>query len=153
MNRVRLAASCPMAQQAYGRGIPGVIFKKGQFNPAVSGKSPFSKEFLCPSSISRWHMAGKAARQALTCRDNPFIQTPWEKAHGLSLVVNFYYPQSIQAKAPLAPWENSSALQYIGDVRIGDTLLSAQKIRFYRLTAPPSGCARQKKTGGMKLPA
>jgi len=149
MNRVRLGEACPPAQATCGRGIMGVLFKQGQFNPAVSGKSPFSKEFLCPSSISRWYRAGKAARQALSRRGNPFIQTPWEKEHGLSLVVNFYYPESIQAKAPLAPWENSPALQYIGNFRIGDTLLSAQKIRFYRLTAPPRACAREKRiTGG-----
>lgn len=82
-------------------------------------------------------MAGHAARKAVAGRDNPFIQTTWEKEHGLSLATGFYYPQSIQAKSPFAPWENSRALSFIGDVTIDGAVLSSRKVRFYRLTFAP----------------
>ncbi len=137
MNRVRLSEACASKQRIYGQGIKGVIFQEGQFNPAVSKRSQFSKEFMCPSDPARWHMAEQAARKALAGRGNPFIETPWEKKHGISLVVGFYYPHSIQAKSPLAPWEKSRALKFTGDVKVGDTILSAQKVRFYRLTFAP----------------
>ncbi len=137
MNRVRLSEACPSKHVIYGRGIRGVAFKKGQFNPAVSRKSQFSREFLCPSNPAQWRMAEQAARKARAGEGNPFIQTPWEKKYGLSLVVGFYYPQSVQAKSPFAPWEKSKALKFIGDVRIGGEVLPAHKIRFYRLTSPP----------------
>jgi hypothetical protein len=137
MNRVRLGDAFPSRRKVYGRGIAGVIFKEGQFNPAVSRRSQFSKEFLCPSHPARWRLAGQAARKAIAGTGNPFIETQWEREHGLSLVTGFYYPDSIQAKSPLAPWEKSRALEFIGDVKVGGTILSAQKVRFYRLAAPP----------------
>ncbi|HQG31269.1 MAG TPA: cell wall hydrolase [Deltaproteobacteria bacterium] len=137
MNRVRLSRAFPSKARIYGSGIKGVIFKEGQFNPAVSKRSRFSKEFLCPSDKARWRMAELAALKALAGSGNPFIETPWEKEHGLSLVVGFYYPHSIQAKSPLAPWEKSRALKFIGDVKIGGTVLSSRKVRFYRLTSAP----------------
>lgn len=137
VNRVRLGESSPSLRRRYGDGVAGVIFRKGQFNPAVSPRSPFSKDFLCPNDPGRWPMAVQAARLALQGKDNPFIRTPWEQAHGLSLVVNFYYPQSVQARGRLAPWESSPELAFIGDVVIGDEVLSAERIRFYRLTRPP----------------
>jgi len=139
MNRVRLSGAFPSKARIYGRGIKGVIFKEGQFNPAVSKRSRFSREFLCPADKARWRMAEQAARRALSGSGNPFIETPWEKEHGLSLVVGFYYPHSIQAKGPLAPWEKSRALRFIGDVKVGGTVLSGRKVRFYRLTSAPGG--------------
>jgi len=141
MNRVRLGDASPSMQKVYGRGIWGVIFKKGQFNPAVSKKSPFSREFLCPRDPHRWSMAQAAAQSAINGQINPFIATSWEKKHGISLVVNFYYPRSVQAKKPLAPWEAVKGLQFIGDVSIGEDLLTAEKVRFYRLTCPPGDVA------------
>lgn len=137
MNRVRLAAASASKRRIYGTGIRGVIFRKGQFNPAVSKKSQFSKEFVCPKDRIRWHMAVQAAQRAIRGEGNPFMQTPWEMQHGLSLVTGFYYPGSVQATGPLAPWEKSAALEFIGDIRIGPQTLSKEKIRFYRLTAPP----------------
>lgn len=137
MNRVRLGEASPSMQKRYGRGIRGVLFKKGQFNPAVSPKSPFSRDFFCPGDRDRWTMAQTAARIALKGVGNPFIRTPWEKQHGLSLVVNFYYPSSIQAKGPHAPWEDSAGLRFVEDARIGDRVLPPERIRFYRLTWPP----------------
>lgn len=138
MNRVRLGESSPGMRRAYGRGIHGVIFKKGQFNPAISRKSPFSKAFLCPDHAVNWSMAKVAAEKSINGIGNPFIWTPWEKRNDLSLVVNFYYPQSTQAKGTLAPWEGNGSLSFIGDIPIDGKLLSASKIRFYRLNYPPA---------------
>ena len=137
MNRVRLGAVSAAARRQYGRGMDGVVFQPQQFNPAVSMKSPFSKDFLCPQDGARWQLALQAARLALQGRDNPFIQTPWERRQGLSLVVNFYYPRSPQARGPLAPWEGSRTLLFIGDPPPGVPLPPAGVIRFYRLTQPP----------------
>jgi len=133
MNRVRLGDASSAMRRYYGSGLGGVIFRKGQFNPAVSVRSPFSRDFLCPRNAAHWQLAVDAAQIALRGQDNPLIQTPWERAHGLSLVVNFYYPRSSQARGPFAPWENSGQLRFIGE-----TLLPAERIRLYRLTTPPA---------------
>ncbi len=138
MNRVRLAERSESMKRSYGSGIRGVVFKKGQFNPAVSPKSPFSRDFLCPKERALWRIALEAAGKAMAGEKNPFIQTPWEQEKGLSLVVNFYYPKSVQASGPYAPWEGSGGLEFIGDVPIGDKLLPAEHIRFYRLARPPA---------------
>jgi hypothetical protein len=142
MNRVRLGERSPGMQRTYGRGIQGVVFKKGQFNPAVSERSQFSREFLCPGHGERWQLAKAAAETALTARGNPLIMTRWEREHNLSLVVNFYYPQSIQAKGPLAPWEGNKALIFVGDVPMGENVLPASRVRFYRLAHPPADLKR-----------
>jgi len=139
MNRVRLAEASPQMRQRYGLGITGVIFRRGQFNPAISTRSPFSKDLLCPQDLTRWRLAKAAATRAIGGGDaNPLIQTPWEHTHGLSLVVNFYYPGSTQAKGPRAPWEGSPGLTFIGAVEIGGQVLLPQRIRFYRLSQPPA---------------
>lgn len=138
MNRVRLAGRSESMKKSYGSGIRGVVFKKGQFNPAVSLKSPFSRDFMCPKERTIWRLAVAAAGKAMAGERNPLIQTPWEQEHSLSLVVNFYYPKSMQAKGPYPPWEGSGGLEFIGDVMIGDKLLPAEQIRFYRLARPPA---------------
>ncbi len=138
MNRVRLAERSESMKRSYGSGIRGVIFKKGQFNPAVSLKSPFSREFLCPKERALWRLALEAAGKAMTGEKNPFMQIPWEQEHQLSLVVNFYYPKSVQANGPYPPWEGGGSLEFIGDVLIGDKLLPAEHVRFYRLARPPT---------------
>jgi len=144
MNRVRLAERSESMKKSYGSGIRGVIFKKGQFNPAVSPKSTFSKDFLCPKERTLWLLASAAAGKAMAGKKNPFIQTPWEQENNLSLVVNFYYPKSIQAKGPYPPWEGGGSLEFIGDVMIGDKLLPAEHIRFYRLARPPADLIPEK---------
>jgi hypothetical protein len=136
MNRVRLSEISAAARRQYGSGVTGVIFQPKQFNPAVSLRSPFSKDFLCPQEPARWRLAVDAARVALRGQDNPLIQTPWEQRYGRSLVVNFYYPQSSQARGPLAPWEGSRNLRFIGDPTPGGSLPPAERIRFYRLAQP-----------------
>ncbi len=138
MNRVRLAERSESAKRSYGSGIRGVVFKKGQFNPAVSPRSPFSKDFLCPKERALWQMAVEAAGKAMAGGRNPFIQTPWEQDNGLSLVVNFYYPKSIQADGIHAPGEGGGGLEFIGDIMIGDKMLPAEHVRFYRLARPPA---------------
>ncbi|MEI2780996.1 MAG: hypothetical protein V9H25_06920 [Candidatus Competibacter sp.] len=80
MNRVRLGEASSAMRRRYGDGVAGVIFRKGQFNPAVSPRSPFSRDFLCPQDSARWGLAMEAAQIALRGRDNPFIQTAWERA-------------------------------------------------------------------------
>lgn len=137
MNRVRLGEASASMRRVYGRGVRGVIFKKGQFNPAVSPRSRFSRMFLCPNNPRHWAFAVAAAQAALLGEGNPFIVTAWEKEHGLSLVVNFYYPCSTQAKGPHAPWEKSGGLRFTGDVTVGGHLLGAERVRFYRLVRPP----------------
>ena len=138
MNRVRLAARSESMKKSYGSDIRGVVFRKGQFNPAVSTRSPFSRDFLCPKERTLWRLALEAAGKAMAGEKNPLIQTPWEQEHNLSLVVNFYYPKSVQAKGPYPPWEGSGGLEFIGDVMIGDKMLPAEHIRFYRLARPPA---------------
>ncbi len=137
MNRVRLGEISAAARRQYGNGVAGVVFQPHQFNPAVSLRSPFSKDFLCPQDATRWRLAVDAAGTALRGQDNPLIQTPWEQRNGRSLVVNFYYPQSSQARGPLAPWEGSRALRFIGDPSASSGLPPAERIRFYRLAQPP----------------
>lgn len=137
MNRVRLGEVSPSARRQYGRGLSGVIFHPRQFNPAVSPRSSFSRDFLCPKHSDHWNIAMDAAATALRGQGNPFLQTPWEQRHGRSLVVNFYYPRSPQARGPLAPWEGSRALRFIGDPPPDSDLPNAQQVRFYRLTRPP----------------
>ena len=138
MNRVRLAGRSATATASYGSGVRGVAFRSGQFNPAVSPRSPFAAAMLCPTDERRWGLAVAAANEALAGRANPFITTPWEQAHNLSLVVNFYYPHSIQARGPLAPWESSTSLRFLQDVAAPTLTLTADRVRFYRLASPPS---------------
>lgn len=137
MNRVRLAERWPTGAKRYGSGVRGVVFKRGQFNPAVSPRSRFRHAFLCPDDDARWTLASTAAAAALAGKSNPFVQTEWEQAHGVSLVVNFYYPQSVQARGPLAPWEEDGTLLFLGDVPLGERSLSAERVRFYRLAKAP----------------
>ena len=48
-----------------------------------------------------------------------------------------YYPRSTQARGPLAPWEGSSGLSFIGEPGSAD-LPPAGRVRFYRLERPPA---------------
>jgi hypothetical protein len=137
MNRVRLGEVSASARRRYGSGVAGVIFQPQQFNPAVSRRSPFAADFLCPQDAAAWRVAVEAAGSALRGHDNPLLETAWERRHGLSLVVNFYYPRSPQARAPLAPWEGSAGLIFIGEPKSLD-LPPAARVRFYRLERPPA---------------
>lgn len=144
MNRVRLVEVFPHLERRYGRGIRGVVFKKGQFNPTTSKKSPYARDFLCPQRDDHWRMAVKAAEKARQGKNNPFVDTPWERKNGLSLVVNFYYPSSSQARGPFPPWERDRTFVFVGDTVIEGSPLPASWVRFYRLKEPPS--ARPERT-------
>ncbi|MEF8727171.1 MAG: hypothetical protein V5B34_02985 [Accumulibacter sp.] len=137
MNRVRLSEVSASARRRYGSGVAGVIFQPQQFNPAVSRRSPFAGDFLCPQDAAAWQFAVAAASLALRGHDKPLLDTAWERRHGLSLVVNFYYPHSPQARGPLAPWEGSAGLRFIGEPESAD-LPPAARVRFYRLERPPA---------------
>ncbi|WP_374680851.1 hypothetical protein [Accumulibacter sp.] len=137
MNRVRLAEVSASARRRYGSGVAGVVFQPQQFNPAVSRRSPFAADFLCPQDAAAWRVAVEAAGMALRGHDNPLLDTAWERHHGLSLVVNFYYPRSAQARGPLAPWEGSPGLRFIGEPESADLPVAA-RVRFYRLERPPA---------------
>ncbi len=143
MNRVRLSEVSATAQRQYGYGVAEVVFQPGQFNPAVSPRSAFSRDFLCPQDLTRWQRATDAARIALRGQDNPLIQTTWEQRQNRSLVVNFYYPHSPQARGPLAPWEGSRTLRFIGNPTTTSRLPPAERVRFYRLQPPPGDLHEQ----------
>ena len=147
MNRVRLSEVSAQARRQYGSGVAGVIFQPRQFNPAVSPRSAFATDFLCPQQAERWQMALDAATAALRGQANPFlqiVQTAWEQRHGRALTVNFYYPQSPQARGTQAPWENSPSLRFLGDPPPGGMLPPARQIRFYRLSQPPTDLTQPK---------
>lgn len=142
-NRVHLAAKKPRFQKKYGDGLAGVIFKKGQFNPAISHRSRFSKYFLCPSRWPDWERlwgvamaaVGKASQYPLK---NPFLLTVWEKKEGLSLVTHFYYPKSSQKSATLPKWVDISdgSTTLVRDLYISGAHIKPECIYFFRLEQP-----------------
>lgn len=54
------------------------------------------------------------------------------------MVDTFYYPASEQARGVTAPWEGDGRLVFLGDVRLGEGTLQAERVRFYRLVQPPA---------------
>ena len=139
MNRVRLAESQPRFRSAFGTGIQGVIFKKRQFNPAVSTRSPFSKLMLCPSSDQRfvnlWPLAVAAVRAPLDePAANPFLFSAAEKSSGISRVTYFYYPKSVQATKDPPSWADpkASGTRFVLDVTIAGQRVSNSCIHFFR---------------------
>lgn len=129
-NRVALADANPRYARQFGLGLHGVIFKKAQFNPAVSKKSSYSRLFLCPTEHTQWkkfwELSKKAADQALS---TPHLN-PLPKS-----VTHFYYPQSSQATQPPVLWADlsKSAAQkaYMKDVKIGGTRYSNECLQFF----------------------
>jgi hypothetical protein len=145
MNRVRLAEVSASAAKRYGRGVRGVIFKPGQFNPAISGHSRFAKLFACPSgdaaAFTHWETARAAARTATgDPSENPFLLTDWEKRHRLSLVTYFYYPKSPLATATPPAWADtrSGSRTWVRNPRVGGRELGEQCIWFFRRESPPA---------------
>ena len=137
MNRVRLAERSESAKRSYGSGIRGVVFKKGQFNPAVSPRSPFSKDFLCPKERALWQMALRR-RQGHGRREESSSKPPGEEKRpfaGRQLLLPRVHPGR---RHPYAPWKGGGGLEFIGDIMIGDKMLPAEHVRFYRLARPPA---------------
>ncbi len=129
-NRVALADAQPRYAKQFGKGLHGVIFKKAQFNPAVSKKSSYSKLFLCPSEHPQWQkfweLSKKAADQALSHpQKNPLPKS----------VTHFYYPQSTQATNPPVAWadlnKDAAKKAYMKDVKIEGTRYSNECIQFF----------------------
>jgi hypothetical protein len=109
MSRVRMSEHDKSWAHKYGKGIKGVIFKKNQFNPAISLKSRFHHLFMCPSLDGQfkkhWQWAQAAANTAMNnSAHSPFIQSKWEKENSVSLVSHFYYPLSTQATKSYPDW-------------------------------------------------
>jgi hypothetical protein len=139
MNRVRISEKIPAFQKEFGKGIVGVVFKPGQFNPAVSKRSQFSKFFLCPSDApgwaENWRKAEESAQRAIQSpSENPFLETDWERQNGMSWVVQFYYPKSIQATLVPPHWADVSknSKTFVRKVQINGSLLSTECIWFFR---------------------
>lgn len=142
MNRVRLGQARAALGTKYGAGIRGVIFKPGQFNPAVSARSRFAPVFLCPTAHPAWAQYWSTAVAAVwhaqhAPEQNPFLLTAWEKRTGLSLVAYFYYPLSVQAPPPPPAWAETSerSTTFVRDVTVCGTKLNTTCIWFFQ--TPP----------------
>jgi hypothetical protein len=138
-NRAKLGHLSSRFKKKYGRGIPGVIFKAGQFNPAVSSKSRFSKLFLCPTSEPNWalhwtHVVNAAQKVMTSPEKNPFFITHWEKMSQVSLVTHFYYPKSEQATGKAPKWANPA--RSLKKVQVAGAELDTQCIWFFRNEKP-----------------
>lgn len=143
MSRVRQSRAKPALARRWGSGLRGVIFKKGQFNPAVSPRSAFAGHFSCPPRQEEWAALGApavaAARRALaSAAPNPLISTPWEKRRGLSLVSHFYYPHSSQATPRPPDWARpeKQAAAFAGDLIIDGHTLPGSCLWFFRHVKP-----------------
>lgn len=138
-NRVALAAVDERYARQFGKGLHGVIFKRAQFNPAVSKKSSYSKLFLCPTEHPEWKkywsLAAKAADKVVTTPgENPFLKAGPQKK-GTSGVTHFYYPQSTEATQPPVEWADLSKKQaqkaYVESVMIEGTRYSNECVQFF----------------------
>jgi len=139
MNRVRLGQATPQLARKYGDSVRAVVFKPGQFNPAVSKGSRFASYFRCPSQAPGWEplwaTAQEAAHTALTAPNrNPFLQTEWEIQHGISLVAHFYYPKSEQATPRPPSWVRNDAM--VRQAMIKEQSFSNECVWFIRLEKP-----------------
>ncbi|WP_413612477.1 hypothetical protein [Bdellovibrio sp. HCB-110] len=137
-NRVELTKSNPKWEKSFGKGYRGVIFKKAQFNPAVSKKSTYSTLFLCPTEHPLWKVywqhATEAANKVVTAPDeNPFLKGP--KTNGVSAVTHFYYPQSSQATNPPVDWANLTKTKaknaYVKNIKVNGSTFSNECVQFF----------------------
>lgn len=133
-SRVDLAKADPQWAKSFGQGYRGVIFKKAQFNPAVSKKSVYSKLFLCPTEHPLWKEywahATTAANKVVTSPDkNPFLK------NGRALVTHFYYPQSSQATNPPVSWadlsKDKTKKAFLKNVKINGVPYSNECVQFF----------------------
>lgn len=138
-NRVALAKASPAYAKMFGTGIQGVIFKKAQFNPAVSKKSSYSKLFLCPTEHADWkkywaYSAAAADKVLQNPKQNPFLKTGPQK-QGVSAVTHFYYPHSSQATQPPVAWadlnKEAAKKAYVKAVSIDGHAYSNECVQFF----------------------
>ncbi|WP_374029977.1 hypothetical protein [Bdellovibrio bacteriovorus] len=129
-SRVELAAKNPRYAQSFGKGYRGVIFKKAQFNPAVSKKSSYSKLFLCPTEHPKWktywqHATSAANKILVEGKKSPFTKAP----------THFYYPQSSQATQPPVAWadltKGKAQKAYLKGVKIDGNAFSNECVQFF----------------------
>jgi hypothetical protein len=139
MNRVRLGQTRAALHTKYGASLREVVFKAGQFNPAVATRSRFAPVLLCPTAHPAWAQYWPTTLAAVwqaqqTPARNPFLLTAWEKRTGLSLVTHFSYPLSVQVPPPPA-WAATSAraTTLVRDVTVCGTQLHTACIWFFRL--------------------
>ncbi|WP_273703023.1 hypothetical protein, partial [Candidatus Accumulibacter vicinus] len=82
----------PAASQRHGQN-----FQQRRISPPLPKRLPQAVLLLNPQDAAAWRFAVAAAGMALRGHGNPLPDTPWERHHGLSLVVNFYYPRNYSA--------------------------------------------------------
>jgi hypothetical protein len=92
----------------FGKDLKGVIFKKGQFNPAVSLKSKYSDYFLCPEKYEKFNTYWKEAEAAVKMVVNNSSLTPFKNP-----VTHFYYPKSRQATAKPPEWADIKSKNFV----------------------------------------
>ncbi|MBX9766439.1 MAG: hypothetical protein K2X47_04130 [Bdellovibrionales bacterium] len=107
--RVELAKRNANLKKKFGSDWYGVVFKKDQFNPAVSKKSNFRKFFVCPQKSTRflkyWFAVRELADKVTDKHTlSPLVTTPFERSEGYSLIAHLYYPLSLQATTTPPTW-------------------------------------------------
>ena len=108
MNRVRLAEHSASSKRSYGSGIRGVVFKKGQFNPAVSPKSPLE------SRTSGSMLRGTSSAASSSSSQSPVRMSYMRVRAALDASVAWTFPpvrcQTSQVSTvPKASWPRSAA--------------------------------------------
>lgn len=126
-----------LAHGGYGKGLRGVIFKPGQFRPAISERSRFASLFLCPDPSPRWREVLKLVHEVVRApiTASPFLQDAGaqaaERSSGVSRVNQFYYPLSSQATAQPPAWAQKHT-QRVRGLKVGGRLIPDECIWFYR---------------------
>ncbi|MBL7663791.1 MAG: hypothetical protein JNM93_01565 [Bacteriovoracaceae bacterium] len=141
--RLKMGETHPTWAKKFGKTIPEVVLKPGQFAPAISEKSAYSKYFLCPTQAPEWEKhwgwASVAAGQTLlNPHKSPFIDSKYERAKVLSLVSHFYYPLSKQAHKIPPLWANpkAQAKNLVGEIEINNKRIPHTCILFFRHEKP-----------------
>jgi hypothetical protein len=145
MSRVRMGEYSEKWSKKYGKGIKGVIFKKNQFNPAISKRSKYSHFFMCPQKSDDWKKFWGWAKIASTTviqnpHKSPFIESKWEKKKLISTVSHFYYPLSKQATKSPPKWANKKkhGSKLVYDLNINLKRIPEKCIMFFRHEKPTS---------------
>lgn len=143
MARVRMGEFDNSWANKYGKTIKEVIFKQGQFNPAISKKSRFANYFKCPQKApewkKHWSWASSAARTVIDNQhESPFIKSKWEKKFVIPLVSHFYYPLSTQATKVPPKWADRKkhSRQFVSELKIRNKYIPETCIWFFRHERP-----------------
>lgn len=133
--RVELSKRYPHLRKQFGADWYGVVFKKDQFNPAISKKSEYRKFFICPQKSPRFLKHWKGTHELadkVTDKHtlSPLVTTPLELSEGYSLIAHLYYPLSQQTTKIPPEWvtalertkQNVRELKFDG-ITLGDECL------------------------------